>query len=176
MNHIQLLNTNNTNADDAINTTSKFTALLEYTWKSSIKDDAIHSPKSHPSPKQSSINSDNLSQSSFKTTSSLPQGFSIFKMKVTTAAMATLITLLPLTNAWIFQTCAGQADSTENRGCSQAACGTGTTIDWSNPTWIKYCVLRLYKNSDCTGQIGIATEDWKHTLAQPMAAWDVQGC
>lgn len=97
-------------------------------------------------------------------------------MKIASTAIATLAALLPMANAWIFQTCAGLADSTENRGCSPAACGTGTTIDWSNPTWIKYCVLRLYSDSACTHQIGIATEDWQHTLAQPMAAWDVQGC
>jgi hypothetical protein len=98
-------------------------------------------------------------------------------MKFTATTIAALIAVLPMANAWIFTSCSEQWDGDEkNRGCTKAACKTGSKIDWE-ADWGSDCVLRLYSDSSCSNQIGIASDDWNdHTLNQGMGSFRVSSC
>ncbi|CAP92456.1 hypothetical protein PCH_Pc13g13870 [Penicillium rubens Wisconsin 54-1255] len=90
-------------------------------------------------------------------------------MKFTATTIAAIATVLPMANAWIFTTCSGQWDGENNKGCTKSSCKGGDTIDWE-ATWGSDCVLRVYSDSSCSNQIGIASDDWNdHQLSRSMA-------
>ena len=97
-------------------------------------------------------------------------------MKFTTTTIAALITVLPMANAWIFSTTAGQWDGEGNRRCTKASSRAGEIIDWENE-WFSDCTLRVYSDSECHTQIGIASDDWNdHELSTAMGSFKVSSC
>lgn len=97
-------------------------------------------------------------------------------MKLATTVLATLFATLPMANAWIFSTPAGQWDSEDNLSCTAAAASAGQTIDWENQ-WFSDCTLRVYSDSSCQTQIGIASDDWNdHQLSTSMGSFQVSSC
>lgn len=97
-------------------------------------------------------------------------------MKFAATTIAALAAVLPMANAWIFSTTAGQWDSEDNRSCTEAACSAGSTIDWENE-WGSDCTLRVYSDSKCQTQIGIASDDWNdHQLSTAMGSFQVSSC
>jgi uncharacterized protein YciU (UPF0263 family) len=97
-------------------------------------------------------------------------------MKFAATTLAALITVLPMANAWIFSTTAGQWDGENNRRCTKASSGAGEIIDWENE-WGSDCTLRVYSDSKCRTQIGIASDDWNdHELSTWMGSFKVSSC
>ncbi|KAF4769598.1 hypothetical protein N7455_006237 [Penicillium solitum] len=97
-------------------------------------------------------------------------------MKFTATTIAAIAAVLPMANAWIFTTCSGQWDGEENKGCTKSACKGGDTVDWENNLWSD-CVLRVYSDSSCSNQIGIASDDWNdHSLSKGMGSFRVSSC
>ncbi|CAI7666182.1 unnamed protein product [Penicillium manginii] len=89
-------------------------------------------------------------------------------MKISASAILALVTILPMTNAWIFTTNNGQWDGTKSKGCTKAAAKKGTNFDWTS----RGCTIRIYSDSKCSNQIGIADRDWKkHELSRDMGAF-----
>ncbi|KAJ5480388.1 hypothetical protein N7530_005897 [Penicillium desertorum] len=94
-------------------------------------------------------------------------------MKFTATTIAAIAAVLPMANAWIFTTCSGQWDGENNKGCTKSSCKAGDTIDWE-ATWGSDCVLRVYSDSSCGNQIGIASDDWNdHQLSKSMGSFRV---
>ncbi|KAJ5551350.1 hypothetical protein N7535_000699 [Penicillium sp. DV-2018c] len=94
-------------------------------------------------------------------------------MKFTAATVAALVAVLPMANAWIFTTCGSQWDGENGKKCTKAPCKKGTKIDWEN-NWFSDCVLRVYSDSKCSSQIGIASDDWNdHKLSKSMGSFKV---
>ncbi|KAJ5692039.1 hypothetical protein N7462_001462 [Penicillium macrosclerotiorum] len=97
-------------------------------------------------------------------------------MKFAATTIAALAAVLPMANAWIFSTPAGQWDSDDNRSCTKAAVKAGGTIDWNNGLFSD-CTLRVYSDSSCKDQIGIASDDWSdHQLSRSMGSFQVSSC
>lgn len=97
-------------------------------------------------------------------------------MKYTITIIASLATVLPMANAWIFSTTAGQWDGENNRRCTKASSSAGDMIDWENE-WGSDCTLRVYSDSKCLTQIGIASDDWNdHELSAAMGSFKVSSC
>ncbi|KAJ5392402.1 hypothetical protein N7509_007892 [Penicillium cosmopolitanum] len=91
-------------------------------------------------------------------------------MKISASALLALVTILPMTNAWIFTTKNGQWDGTKSKACTKAPNKKGTTYDWSS----RGCTIRIFSDSKCDNQIGIADRDWKnHELSRDMGAFKV---
>lgn len=98
------------------------------------------------------------------------------KMKFAATTIATLIAALPMANAWIFSTTAGQWDGENNRSCTKASSNAGEIIDWENE-WGSDCTLRVYSDSKCRRQIGNASDDWNdHQLSTSMGSFKVSSC
>jgi hypothetical protein len=97
-------------------------------------------------------------------------------MKFAATIIAALVTVLPMANAWIFSTTAGQWDGENNRRCTKASSSAGEVIDWENE-WGSDCTLRVYSDSKCRTQIGIASDDWNdHELSAAMGSFKVSSC
>lgn len=86
-----------------------------------------------------------------------------------------LLTILPLTSAWVFTTPRQQFDGDENFGCTAIYVAKGEDIDFEVGIF-ESCVIRLYNDANCDVQIGISSQDWEHTLTRPMFAFDIKDC
>ncbi|KAJ5572398.1 hypothetical protein N7450_009382 [Penicillium hetheringtonii] len=78
-------------------------------------------------------------------------------MKFISTIVAALITALPMANAWIFSTTAGQWDGEKQPPLHQGL--------------LQRC------DSKCRTQIGIASDDWNdHELSTAMGSFKVSSC
>jgi hypothetical protein len=96
-------------------------------------------------------------------------------MKLPLTAIATLLPLSTLTNAWIFTTPRQQFDGQNNFSCTPIYVAKGEVIDF-DVGFFESCVVRLYNDAQCSVQIGISSQDWQHELTRPMFAFDIQDC
>jgi len=81
-----------------------------------------------------------------------------------------------LQKTWLYTSCGRQIYGSGNRGCSQAPCRAGGKISWDR-AWLASCTIRLYSDSSCGRQVGIASKDWpNHTLSQNIQAFAVKDC
>jgi hypothetical protein len=99
-------------------------------------------------------------------------------MKLSISILVAVGLLTTQAYGWIFNACGQQFDGDDNHGCIAKPCGKGSAVDWDRGIkFIDSCTVRIYSDSTCKNQIGIASDDWEnHILTQDMGSFNVDNC
>lgn len=96
-------------------------------------------------------------------------------MQVKLFTLLVVLFIINSVNAWIFSSCGSQFDGKGNKKCTQSPCNAGGKIKWTRAIGSS-CTVRVYSDSSCKNQVGIASRNWDHNLSRKIQAFKVGDC